>query len=87
MPFAGWARAKARRLSIAPSKTSVSVLSSSSHSVAAVSATALFARAKPTFSGERISSTCGKAAATASAEPSPDALSQTTVRNRPGGRG
>ena len=45
-----------------------------------VSAIALLAPAKPRLSGERISVTCGKAAATASAEPSPEALSQTTVR-------
>ena len=54
----GLARAKAIRLSTAPSWHSVSGFSSS-HSVRAAAATMLLARAKPRFSCERINSTWG----------------------------
>ena len=77
----GWRGRRPSRSSIAPGEhLGVAVEQQQPLASPTVSAMTLFARAKPRFSGERISSTCGKAAATASAEPSSEALSSTTTR-------
>src|SRR5699024_4128352 len=65
--------------SIAPGWTNVSGFSNNQYSLAVRAAARLLALAKPTFSLDWISFTCGYVLATASALPSVDALSTTTT--------